>query len=456
MTKTTLTDMRNNAVSAHKSGDLEQAEALYREVVKFTPKDSAMWSNFGALYRTQKRYDLAALAQHRALQCADPTIGTLNNAANAFFDNGEVEKSLELRMQLQEMDPTNPKHWAFGAKCLRGLRRYDEAVDMAKQGLEIDNEEVELHLQLAFAELSLGDYQNGFRTYNWRWLGDEINEPDLPMQKWQGESLEGKTILAFPEQGFGDTIIMARFFPQLKELGCKVLVPVKAPLKRLFTNMYGIDQCNPPIDTLDQIDYWTPFMDMPLYLGTTIDTVPPPMQMHLPQDSIKRAKARVAPTKDQFNVGVLWSGSVTYRANHKRSFGHQQFMKFADMPGLQMFSLYKGPLLDGFLSDGSSTFIQNAGGEDRDFADSAALIKELDLVITMDSAIAHVAASLGVPTWNLLHDNPYWLYEPFEDHTPWYPSMRMVRQGMGETWHDVFKRVRLDLEPLVTAKIGAK
>jgi hypothetical protein len=399
---------------------------------------------------------LAALSQRRALECEPVQTGTINNAANALFDNGDIEDSLDLRLKLQTLEPDQPNHWAFAAKCLRGLRRYAEAVDMAETGLAMDGEHVELHLQLAFSKLSLGEYSIGFKEYDWRWQGDELTPPSFPMAKWQGEPLAGKTILAVPEQGFGDTIIVARFLRQMKDQGATIYTPCKGPLLRLFAGMECIDKLNPTNQDLADVDYWTPYMDMPLYLGTTIKTVPAPTVLNIPIESTARAKARVAPTQEKFNVGVLWSGSVTYRANHKRSFDHQKFLGLADIPGLQMFSLYKGPLLDGFLTDGSSSFIQNAGGEDRDFADSAALIQELDLVITMDSAIAHVAGSIGAPVWNMLHDNPYWLYEPFEDHTPWYPSMRMVRQSQGESWDDVFKRVRADLIPLVNAKTGAK
>ena len=190
-------------------------------------------------------------------------------------------------------------------------------------------------------------------------------------------------------------------------------------------------------------------MDLPLYLGATIDTLPEPVDLFIPKDSVERAQKITAPFKDRYKVGVMWSGSVTYRANHKRSFSHQRFLELCDIPDLQMFSLYKGPLLDAYNEDGTSAVIVNAAGNDRDFADSAALMRELDLVVSMDSAIVHVAGSMGIEVWNLLHSEPYWLYEPFRDHTPWYPSMRLIKQKTSGDWDGTFKDLKKDISARV-------
>ncbi len=186
-------------------------------------------------------------------------------------------------------------------------------------------------------------------------------------------------------------------------------------------------------------------MDLPLYLGTTINTIPKPVKLFIPDDATNRARKITAPFKDRFKLGVMWSGSVTYRANQKRSFSHQRFLELCDIPDLQMFSLYKGPLLDAFNTDGTSSIIIDAAGDDRDFADSAALMQELDLVVSMDSAIVHIAGSLGINVWNLLHSEPYWLYVPYPTHTPWYPSMRLISQDEPGGWDGVFKRLKTEI-----------
>lgn len=445
----TLDDLADAALTTHQSGDLDGAIKLYRIYLSRNPADAMFWSNLGALFRSQKRFDIAAACQQRALHLKPDSLSVINNAANAFYDAGFSKDALRLRRQALKMEPGKAENYATLAKCLRGLGRHSEAEAELQKALRVHPEEPELHIQLAFSQLSLGKYPEGFKSFHWRWKGDEISPPDFSIPQWQGEELQGKTILVTPEQGFGDTILMARFLAPLQALGCTVKFACKPPLRRLFANMPGIDHFAEGRAELDGCDYWTPMMDLPRYLGTTLKTIPAPAALTLPQDSIERAQYIMAPYKNMFKMGILWSGSVTYRANHKRSFDHQQFLKLADIKGLQMVSLYKGPLAEAFNADGTSCVILDAASQERDFADSAALIQELDLVVTMDSAIAHVAGSLGAPVWDLLHSEAYWLYEPFDDHTPWYPSMRLLRQREAGNWDAVFDQLHTEISTLV-------
>jgi len=450
----TLNDLANAALNTHKSGHLEEAVKLYRAYLARNPKDAMFWSNLGALFRSQKNYDIAAACQRRALHLNPNSLSIVNNAANAFYDAGLNEEALELRRITLKAEPGKAENYATLAKYLRGLGRHSTAEAELQKALRVHPDDAELHIQLAFAQLSQGNYPEGFENFHWRWQGDEISPPELDVPQWQGEDLGGKTILVTPEQGFGDTVLMARFFAPLKALGCTVQFTCKKPLRRLFADMPGIDGFADSRKVLDICDYWTPMMDLPRYLGTTIDTIPAPAPLSIPPDSIERARYITAPYKDMFKLGVLWSGSVTYRANHKRSFSHQQFLKLADIKGLQMISLYKGPLTEAFHADGTSCVILDGASQDRDFADSAALINELDLVVTMDSAIAHVAGSLGAPVWDLLHSEAYWHYEPFDDHTPWYPSMRLLRQRETGDWDTVFDQLHTEISKLVKEKLG--
>lgn len=177
--------------------------------------------------------------------------------------------------------------------------------------------------------------------------------------------------------------------------------------------------------------------------------IPATTRLAIPDDSRARARRLTAPFRDQFRVGVVWCGSVTYRANAFRSFPHTELHALLDIPGLQLVSLYKRPELAAFQADGTSAFILDAGGTDRDFADCAALMEEMDLVVTSDTVTAHLAGSLGRPVWTLLHWDAFWLWQLDRDRTPWYPSMRLIRQDHPRDWSSVFARVRDDLAALV-------
>ncbi|HEU0221326.1 MAG TPA: hypothetical protein VFR34_03810, partial [Paracoccaceae bacterium] len=195
-------------------------------------------------------------------------------------------------------------------------------------------------------------------------------------------------------------------------------------------------------------------MSLPRIFGLTAETIPPPARLVIPEDSAERARRMLAPFERRLKIGVLWSGSVTYRANHKRSFPQERFYPLAAIPGVQLFSLYKGPLLEAFRGSGLASVIIDAGGSDRDFADTAALIRRLDLVVSMDSAIVHIAGSFGLPVWNLLHYSAYWLYAPHPDHTTWYPSMRLIRQPKLDDWDSVFATVERDVAALAAHRGG--
>ncbi|PIB24460.1 hypothetical protein BFP76_04445 [Amylibacter kogurei] len=441
-------ELRQTAISQHSAKKYDLAKKSYAQYLAIAPNDHVIWSNLGALFRSTQQFDYAVIAHERALR-GEHSAQILGNASNAYFDAGDAKQAVKLRKQLLKLEPDDPMNHAMLGKFYRGAGKYKDAQKALQSAVKKFPDHAELRIQLAMTLLSLGEYPDGFREFEWRWQGDEISLPDFDFPIWRGQDLTGKTIVVTPEQGFGDTILMARFFAGLKALGCQVKFLCKKPLVRLLSQTTGIDAFVSKKSEIAGADYWVPMMDLPRYLDTTFDTIPAPATLHTPEDSIARANAIVAPFANQFKLGVLWSGSVTYRANHKRSFDHHKFLELSDIENLQMFSLYKGPLHDDFIKDGANAFIVDAAGHDRDFADSAALIKQLDLVVTMDSAIAHVAGSLGVPVWNLLHSEAYWLYEPHPKETPWYPTMRLIRQKSAGDWDGVFNSLYKDIKQLV-------
>lgn len=443
---------RSRALKFHQDGDAKAAFTEYALHLAATPNDFTMWSNLGALYRSEKQYEHAVSAHRRALQ-GPRTAQILGNASNALFDGGYPAEAVDLRRDLLLLEPDVPMHHAMLGKYMRGMGDYHGAIKALDTGIAAHADFAELHIQRALALLALGEYPAGFAAFDWRWLGDEISKPKVTMPQWRGEDVAGKRVVVFPEQGFGDTVLMARFLKGLGDLGAHVIFACKSPLSRSLADCAGITQQVSLADlTKVDADYWTPMMDLPLYLNTTLDTLPAPVTLTIPKDSRDRAERLTRPYDKHLKIGVLWSGSLTFRANHKRSFDHTRFLQLAQIPDVQLFSLYKGPVHDAFVADGTHALIVDAAGTDRDFADSAALIQSLDLVITMDSAIAHVAGSLGGPVWNLLHSEAYWLYEPFKDHTPWYPNMRLVRQAKSGDWASVFDRLEADVRDFIKTR----
>ncbi|MEM1300361.1 MAG: tetratricopeptide repeat protein [Pseudomonadota bacterium] len=427
------------AVEKHRAEDYDAAAPLYRLVLSHAPGNAVAWTNYGALLRKRKQF-AEAIACHRRALSEDPNQKNAKaNLANALCDLGEAEEAAAIREELVAEDPDNWEKIRDLAIAYRGCWRNQEAVDLVNRTEARLGPYDNATLQRSLAHLMLQQYEQGFRDFESRYSGDEVSLPDnAPWPRWEGEDIKGKKIIVLPEQGFGDAILMARFLPALKQMGAaEIAMVVKKPLERLFRDLEGVDRMVSGARKSDAYDYYSPNMSLPHFVGMPGDVPPPLPTLHIPEDSRVRAQKVTAPYKDKFKVGVVWTGSLTYRANHRRSTSPESFLPLTQVPGVQLFSLYKGDAHKDFVESGMSGLIADACGNDRDFADTAAIIDEMDLMITTDTAVVHVAGSLGKPIWNLLTWEGFWLYGS-EDTTPWYPSMRLLRQKSSGDWGSVF------------------
>lgn len=445
-TPLTLKQAFENAVALHRDGELDKAATLYRLCLQNNPNSATAWTNYGALLRRQSKYAEACGAHRKALELQPDMVNARSNLANALCDLGEAREAIDIRRRLIEEHPDDIMRIRDLAIALRTSWGNQEAVDLI-DGLDAKGRMDEnCQLQRSLAHLMLGNYAEGFRDFEARYSGDEVALPeDAPWPRWMGEPLEGKEIVVLPEQGFGDAILMSRFLLRLKALGPKkISMVVKPPLQRLFGRIEGLDEMLAGASKSAHYDFYTPNMSLPHLVGMPEDGPPPLPRLWIPEDSLARAKKLVKPFGKRFKIGIVWTGSLTYRANHRRSTAPQNFLGLAQVPGVQLFSLYKGDAHQEFLESGMAGLIVDACGKDRDFADTAAIIDQMDLMITTDTAVVHVAASLGKPVWNMLTYEGFWLYGS-GDTTPWYPSMRLFRQRSTGDWPELFNRVEDEL-----------
>jgi hypothetical protein len=444
--------LKADAQQAHRNGQLDVAMAGYARYLAQVPGDGGVWSNLGVLHRKAGRHLMALRAHQRALALDPGGTSTMNNAANVMSDIGQYAESLALRRQILAQTPDDLGQLQMVVRCLRGKGDYAAAIRFATDALARFPDDAELRMQLAFAQLGHGDYAQGLENYKARWRAGELKSRDLPFPEWQGQSLSGKVIAVLPEQGFGDAVLFARFLSVLQGHDCRVVMAVKSPLRRLFANLPGVDAVIDGLRADTKVDYWVNMMDLAALHFQQGGAVPAPTVLSVPDDAHERAQGLVAPFTDKLKVGVVWTGSVTYRGNGFRSFSHRDFLPLTDIPGVQVFSLYKGPELKAYYADGSDGFILDTGSTERDFADTAAMMQACDLVITSDTATAHIAGSLGVPVWCILHWDAFWVYTHHGASTPWYPQMRLFRQHRPLDWSGVMADVTDALQTLSEAK----
>lgn len=442
-------DLRMRATAAHQSGDLETAYRGYLSYLARVPGDAGIWSNLGVLFRVRGQHEMAQRAQERALALAPDDDGMRGNLANILSDTGDYDRSIALRRELLNRRPSELMQMAMIGRCLRGQGRYEEAIAWLAPRAEAHPEEPELRLQLAFALLGAGQYGAGFDAYDARWDCGELTRREMPYPRWRpGIDIAGKRVLVVPEQGFGDGVLMARFLAELAKRGARVWFLTEKPLARLFSGLDGAEWVGTALAAETGIDCWMSVFDLPRLVWGPDETGPPPAPARLtvPPDARQRARAITAPFGDRYKVGVVWSGSATYKGNAFRSFSHADYLPLAELADVQLFSLYKGPFLDAYIADGSAAFMIDAAGTDRDFADCAATMEEMDLIITSDTATAHIAGSLGREVWTVLHWDPFWVYRHAGDGTEWYPTMRLFRQTEPRNWAPVFAEIRAELE----------
>lgn len=426
------------AYEAQVAGDKARAKRLYNRFLMQNPKSARAWTNIGVLYRVELNHARAMDAQERAYALDPNSASVCNNYANVLDDVGRNAEAIEIRRKLLRHKPDDAEQIALLVRSLRATGDIAGAIKTAEDALQIHPNAAAVQLQLGLSCLHAGDYRRGFHHYLARWETGALVAPKTRLARWRGEPIDGKRILVLPEQGFGDTINFCRFLPFLKELGAHVSMMCRPAVRRLLSTIAGADVTLAEGVDANAFDMWTSMMDIPAFYFARRNDIPPPAVLSLPEDSRTRARQITRPYTGKFKVGVAWTGSTGYDRNSMRSFPHTDLLQLARIDGVQLFSLYKGPFLDAYIDDGTATFIPDTASTDRDLADCAATIAEMDLVITADTVTAHIAGSLGVEVWDLLHWEPFWLYGSDAPETPWYASMRLLRQRKAGDWQGVF------------------
>ena len=320
---------------------------------------------------------------------------------------------------------------------LQNLLRSDEAVTAHRRAVQVTPNNAGHHANLAHALLASGHLREGFAEWEWR---TPSPKRDFTQPKWNGAPLVGKTLLAHAEQGYGDTIQFCRYLPLAAARGGRVVVECRAPLSGLLRRMPGVSAVVEWGQPLPHFDVQIAIPSLPFALG--LDSVEPSAPY------LKASAERLAFWKERagaasFKVGLVWAGNAA-GLDPKRAISAADITRLADVPGVSLFSLQR----DAELSNIGARLAEDFGPSIADFDDLAAAIESLDLLISVDTAAAHLAGAMGKPVWTLLHASPDWRWLPASDTTPWYRSMRLFRQTAAGDWSNLVARVASELAGL--------
>lgn len=445
-----------------KSKRKDEAEQMYRKAHELDPNYFDVLPALAGLVRDGDRFKEAIEYYHRAAKLRPREIQVLLDLANALNIDNQTEEALEWYLKMLEIIPDNPSILYNIAYTYKKLNRLEDAMPYYQRVLTIQPNHAEAHFSYGLALLLTGNrnahnWAEGWKQYEWRWKRDSQQMRHYTQPMWDGSDLHGKTIFLWAEQGLGDTFEFIRYAKIAKELGArKVIVAVQKPLLDIARQLPYIDQLIWTQDSPPYFDVHAPMLSMPYLTKTGLHNTPAEIPyLHADQNLVDEWK-EILKQDTNFKIGICWQGNPNYSTQFLRqavaakSMTVTQFLPIIELRGVTVYSLQKMTGTDQLkeLPEDAPLVLF---GDDFDthtgrFMDTAAVIKNLDLVVTIDTSISHLAAGLGVPTWNLLPNPPDWRWMLDCDDTPWFPNMRLFRQPNPGDWESVINSVVKELK----------
>ncbi|MDS3859428.1 tetratricopeptide repeat protein [Thermosynechococcaceae cyanobacterium BACA0444] len=468
------TAMFNMGTAFQAKGLLTEALACYEQALQFNPQDSDAHNNLGSLYVEMNRYPEALGHFDQALTVDPHHVKAAFNRGRIFQQQQQMDQAAEIYQQVLELEPDLVAARLELAHIYLGQGRYDLAMGayqtclkydrnlaMAHNGLgttlleqghlepalqafdqacQLSPEDGDIRLNRAMTLLLKGDYKRGWAEYEWRWQHSQATLHSFEQPAWDGQPLEGRTLLIYAEQGLGDVIQFSRYLPWLQTLGGPILLETPLPLYRLLQPLNSHFTRIPQGQPLPKFDCHAPLLSLPFLLG--LETIPPPLSLLTTSGlEVSRVSGYPQEAAENLRVGLVWQTSAHSPTAPKRSCPLELLLPLASIPEISLFSLQK----DITLAEG--TQLAQAGIFDcsphlEDFADTAAWLRHLDLVISVDTAVAHLSGSLGMPTAILLPFIPDWRWQLKRPDSPWYPTVQLFRQTQANAWQTVIPQIK--------------
>jgi tetratricopeptide (TPR) repeat protein len=428
-------------------GRLDDARACYERAIALQPDLAEPHNNLGVVFRDLRRFDEARECHERALALKPDYADAHNNLGIVLRDQGKMDESVACHERALALTPDNSEAYNNLGNTRRSQGKLGDSLRSYAQALTLNPDNVEAKWNRSLVELLSGDFTAGWRDYEIRTRRKKNATRTFPQPIWRGESLNGARILLHAEQGLGDTLQFLRYVPMVQAAGGTVILDVPRSLLRLAAELPDIETFVVTGEPAPPFEWHSPLMSLPLALGTSIDSIPAQVPYLSVPAEAKRKAERLEWPDQGLRVGLVWSGNPLFPEDRLRSIPLSGFEPSLRLGGAHFFSLQMGPAASQLAEvDAGVIDLQGAIG---DMADTAALIAKLDMVITVDTAVAHLSGALGKRTWVLLPFAPDWRWLIGRDDSPWYPTMRLFRQPNFGDWRSVLERVRGELAGLV-------
>jgi len=444
----------------HQQRRFAEAEHIYRDVLGKSPSDANAWCFLGIALHDQRQYASAVDCYRKALKLNPTFPVALNNLGNSLRYVNCVEEADQCFQKAIDLKPDYLNAFKNRGTLHVWTGALDRGLAYYEQALKINPNEAELHRNLGVIYLLQGRFQEGWNEYRWRWKVGDLHRTNRTIPVWDGSNLTGRKILLTAEQGLGDTLNFVRFAQVLRSSGAQTMVHCQPQLLALLQNAPKLGPLYPNSLNIEQpMDAQCSLVDVADILHINEQNIPRSCPYLFPSPQLTSYWARRFPKHAQNpkqpkepstrRIGIAWQGNPDHQADAFRSMPLACFEPFAEIPGIELISLQSGFGTEQIAKWNGAKPIISLGPEvDKTsgaFMDTAAIMLQLDLVITSDTSIAHLAGALGVPTWLALNYVPDWRWLLQREDSPWYPSVRLFRQNVPGDWGGVFRKIQIAL-----------
>lgn len=441
-------DAHSNLGNAlNETGRHEDAIASYARAIALRPDFAEAHNNMGIALNSVERHEQAIASCRKALAVNANLAEAHYNVGNALYALDRHEEAIASFRRALEIKPDDIEVHNNLGLALNDLNRQREAIALFDRALALKPDFADAHWNRGLALLTLGDFKQGWEEYEWRWHTN-VTAPmqDFPRPLWLGATdPRGKTVLLHADQGFGDTIQFSRYAPMLAAKGARVMLQVLAPVKELMSGIEGVERVVARGEPLSDFDCHCPLSSLPRAFGTRVENIPARIPyLRASADRVAKWQILLAGAAGP-RVGLTWSGNRSTRRHRLRSISLARLLPLISVPGVRFVSLQKDMPEEDARTLAGLPQILRIGDRLGDFADTAAAVSLLDLVISIDTSIVHLAGAMGKPVWAMLLLTQDWRWLLDRADSPWYPSARLFRQTSVGDWDGVIERVRTEL-----------
>lgn len=434
------------ALQSH--GRLTEAIGIFRRAIDIKPDFIATYANLGSALRASGDYPQAIAVLRQAAGLQPNSVETMNNLGNALQEFGQVEEAETIFQKILSAKPDFAEAHNNLGTTYRAAGQFGRAIEHYRKAVQLQPDMPMPHFNLGLTLLLLGQFEEGWRENEWRWKVKEHGGrfDQYPSPEWDGSDLKGRTIFLFGEQGFGDAIQFARYVPLIAQRGARIILACQKPLLCLMKSLAGVSQLVTHGDPMPAFDVRCALMSVPRIFGTADANIPADIPyLSANADESSRWRKRLDEFAGKLKVGIAWAGRPEHKLDRLRSIAPKVFAPLNTISSIQLVNLQKGDK----SSQGRDVLnLIDWTAELTDFADTAALVENLDLVITADTAVAHLAGALGKKVWVLLPFVSDWRWLLNRSDSPWYPTMRLFRQPAIGDWNTPIQQVVQALQEL--------